>query len=172
MPRLIRWPGGVAAWAEDAFTQVDDDEGVPQGDVIVSLARFQREGRTLLAQGRGVGVILRPDEAPETLIIDLPRLSVLALSFPKFRDGRPYSAARVARERLGFARELRAVGDVVLDMAPMLVRCGFDALEPADGAPPDAWTRAAHRFRHVYQRAADGREPAFAERGGARSPRT
>jgi uncharacterized protein (DUF934 family) len=157
----------VAASAEDAFTWVDDDEGVPQGDVIVSLARFRREGRELLAQGRGLGVVLRPDEPPEALIIDLPRLAVLALRFPKFRDGRPYSAARVARERLGFERELRAVGDVLLDMAPMLLRCGFDALEPADASPPEAWTRAGQRFRHVYQRAADGRQPAFAGRLGA-----
>jgi uncharacterized protein (DUF934 family) len=171
MPRLIRFRDGVAAWAEDAFTRVDDDELAPQGDVIISLPRFRREGRDLLAQGRGVGVVLAPDEPPEALIIDLPRLAVLALSFPKFRDGRPYSAARVVRERLGFSGELRAVGDVLVDMAPMLVRCGFDTLEPATGpagaSPPEAWTRAAHRFRHVYQRAADGRAPASAERAGA-----
>jgi uncharacterized protein (DUF934 family) len=47
------------------------------------------------------------------------------------------------------------------------VRCGFDAVEPADNTTPEQWTRVAHRYRHVYQRAADGREPAFAERAGA-----
>ncbi len=47
-----------------------------------------------------------------------------------------------------------------------MVRCGFDAFEPADGATPEIWTHAASRFRHVYQRAADGRQPAFAGRGG------
>jgi uncharacterized protein (DUF934 family) len=167
MPRLIRWRDGEAAWAEDPFTLVDDDQFVPRGDVIVSLARFHREGKALLAQGRAVGVRLAPDEAPEGLILDLPRIAVLALSFPKFRDGRAYSAARVTRERLGFKRELRAVGDVVLDMAGPLVRCGFDALEPACAATPEQWTLAAHRFRHVYQRAADDRTPAFAERQSA-----
>jgi uncharacterized protein (DUF934 family) len=164
MPKLIRWRGGVAAWAEDAFTTVDDDQHAPRGDVIVSLARFQREGRYLLSQGRNLGVRLASDEEPESLILDLPRLSVLALTFPKFRDGRAYSAARVARERLAFAGELRAVGDVLLEMAAPLVRCGFDAIEPADASTPEQWTRVAHRFRHVYQRAADGRAPAFAER--------
>jgi uncharacterized protein (DUF934 family) len=167
MPRLIRWRDGVAAWAEDAFTSVDDDQPVPRGDVIVSLARFQREGRELLAQGRNIGVRLASDEEPESLVLDLPRLSVLALEFPKFRDGRAYSAARVARERLAFAGELRAVGDVLLEMAVPLVRCGFDAIEPADGSTLEQWTRAARQFRHVYQRAADGRAPAFAERQGA-----
>ena len=165
MPKLIRWRDGAAVWAEDPFTLVDDDQPTPPGEVIVSLDRFQREGADLLEQGRHVGVRLAPDESPEELIIDLPRLSLVALTFPKFRDGRAYSAARVLRERLGFTRELRASGDVLLEMGVYLVRCGFDAFEPADASTPDQWTAAAHRYRHVYQRAADGRVPAFAERG-------
>jgi uncharacterized protein (DUF934 family) len=167
MPRLIRWRDGAAAWADDPFTAVDDDQPSPPGDVIVSLSRFQREGRILFAQGRNLGVRLAAHEGPESLIVDLSRLSVVALAFPKFRDGRAYSAARVLRERLGYGGELRAVGDVLLEMAVMLARCGFDAFEPADAATPQQWTRAAHRFRHVYQRAADHREPAFAERRAA-----
>jgi len=164
MPRLIRWRDGEAAWAEDPFTLVDDDQPVPPGDVIVSLARFQREGRALAGESRNLGVRLGPDEGPEALVLDLPRLAVVALHFPKFRDGRSYSAARILRERLAFRGELRAVGDVILEMAPALSRCGFDTVEPADATTPEDWTRAARRFRHVYQRAADGREPAFVER--------
>jgi uncharacterized protein (DUF934 family) len=167
MRKLIRWRDGVAAWAEDPFTSVDDDQFVPRGEVIVSLARFQREGRGLLANGRGVGVRLAADDAPESLVLDLPRLEVVALTFPKYRDGRAYSAARVLRERLGFRGELRAVGDVLLEMGHLLVRCGFDSLEPADETTPEQWTKVAHRYRHVYQRAADGRQPAFAERAEA-----
>jgi uncharacterized protein (DUF934 family) len=56
------------------------------------------------------------------------------------------------------------VGDVLLEMGHLLVRCGFDTVEPADDTTPEQWTRVARRYRHVYQRAADGREPAFAER--------
>lgn len=167
MPSLIKWRDGEARWAEDPFTSVDDDTPVVPGDVIVSLARFQREGRALIAEGRKVGVRLAPDEEPESLVVDLPQLAVVALVFPKFRDGRAYSSARILRERLGFSREIRAVGDVLLEMAVPLVRCGFDAFEPADGATPEQWTRKARSYRHVYQRAADGREPAFAERVGA-----
>ncbi len=167
MPKLVKWRDGVAAWAEDPFTAVDDDQSLPRGEVIVSLARFQREGRDLLAGGRSLGVRLASEDAPEALILDLPRLAVVALTFPKYRDGRAYSAARILRERLGFRGELRAVGDVLLEMGHLLVRCGFDAVEPADDTTPEQWTRVAHRYRHVYQRAADGREPAFAEREGA-----
>jgi uncharacterized protein (DUF934 family) len=166
MPRLIRWRDGEAFAADDPFTAVDDDELVPHGDVIVSLGRFQREGRGLLSDGRNLGVRLEADEGPEALILELPRLAVLALTFAKLRDGRAYSAARVARERLGFRGELRAVGVVVLEMAGPLIRCGFDAVAPSDSSTPEQWTRVAGRFRHVYQRAADGRAPAFAERAG------
>jgi len=166
MPTLIRWRDGVAVAAVDPFSNIEDDAPIPAGDVIVSVARFQADGERLLGEGRRVGVRVGADEAVEALAYDLPRLAVVSLEFPKFRDGRPYSAARVLRERLGYGGEVRAVGDVRLDQARFMVRCGFDAFEPADGALPEGWTLAAARFRHVYQRAADARAPAFAGRGG------
>jgi uncharacterized protein (DUF934 family) len=33
------------------------------------------------------------------------------------------------RERFGFAGELRAAGDVLLDEIPLMLRCGFDSFE-------------------------------------------
>jgi uncharacterized protein (DUF934 family) len=60
--------------------------------------------------------------------------------------------------------EVRAVGDVLREQAGFMVRCGIDAFEPADGSSPEQWEHVTRRFRHVYQRAADGRTPAFAER--------
>ncbi len=166
MPRLIRLVGAQMVDAADPFTAVDDDQPTPRGDVIITLARFEREGERLLAEGRAVGVRVAPDEDVELLAYDLPRIALVALAFPRFRDGRAYSAARILRERLGYKGEVRAVGDVLLEQAPFMIRCGFDAFEPADAAGLEAWSAAAHRFRHVYQRAADGRVPAFAERGG------
>jgi len=165
MPTLIRLQGGRMVLANDAYTQVADDEALPPGDVIISLARFQAEGERLLGEGRSVGVRLESGEEVEALAYDLPRIALVALAFPKFRDGRHYSNARVLRERYGFKGEVRAVGDVLREQAGFMVRCGLDAFEPADGSTPDQWERVTRRFRHVYQRAADGREPAFAERG-------
>jgi uncharacterized protein (DUF934 family) len=151
--------------AEDPFTAVADDEGLPPGDVIISLARFQADGDRLISEGRAVGVRLAAEDEVETLAYDLPRLAVVALTFPKYRDGRAYTSARLLRERFGFTGEVRAVGDVLREQAGFMVRCGFDAFEPADGSAPEDWDRVAHRYRHVYQRAADGRTPAFVERG-------
>jgi uncharacterized protein (DUF934 family) len=168
MPRLIKWTnGGSARWVEDAFTSVADDAEVPAGAVIISLTRFHAEGGRLLDEGRAVGVRVAADEAVESLAYDLPAIALVALEFPKFKDGRAYSAARILRERFGFTGEVRAVGDVLLEQARFMIRCGFDAFEPADGTTPHQWTTAEGRYRHVYQRAADAREPAFVERAGA-----
>ena len=163
MPKLIKLSDGAFAWAEDRFSMVADDETLPAGDVIVSLKRFMAEGEALLAD-RKVGVRLEPAEAVEDLAYDLPRIAVVALVFPKFMDGRAYSAARLLRERYEFAGQVRAVGDVLREQALHMVRCGIDAFIPADDSDPETWAAAARRYRHVYQRAADHRIPAFVER--------
>jgi uncharacterized protein (DUF934 family) len=164
MPTLIRSQNGRMVLANDAFTHVDDDQEIPPGEVILSLTRFQAEGDRLISEGRAVGVRLTTEEEVEALAYDLPRVALVALAFPKFRDGRHYSNARVLRERYGYTREVRAVGDVLREQAGYMLRCGIDAFEPADGSNPEQWERATRRFRHVYQRAADGRIPAFVER--------
>ncbi|MBS0331277.1 MAG: DUF934 domain-containing protein [Proteobacteria bacterium] len=167
MPTRIRLTAdGHMVPAEDPFTWVADDQDLVQGDLILSLARFQAEGDRLLSEGRAVGVRLRSDEEAEALAYDLPRIAVVELEFPKFRDGRPYSNARVLRERLGYKGEVRAVGDVLREQAHFMVRCGFDSFEPADGSSAQQWEAVTRRFRHVYQRAADARVPAYEEREG------
>jgi uncharacterized protein (DUF934 family) len=58
--------------------------------------------------------------------LDLKRFAAIVLQFPKWTDGRAYSQARLLRQRLGYRGELRAAGDVVVDMALQLARTGFD----------------------------------------------
>jgi uncharacterized protein (DUF934 family) len=164
MPTLIRLIDGRCEAAEDVFTDVADEDATPQGAVILSLARFQAEGDALISAGRQVGVRIQSDEEVEALAYDLPRLALVALVFPKYRDGRAYNSARLLRQRLGFTGEVRAVGDVLREQAGFMVRCGFDSFAPADGSAPAEWAHAAGRFRHVYQRGADARAPVFEER--------
>ena len=166
MPTYIKLTGGEYSLAEDAFTAVADDQAVPPGDVIISLTRFQTEGGALLSEGRQVGVRVESHEQVEALAYDLPEIAVVALAFPAFTDGRAYTSVRLLRERFHYKGEVRAVGGVLREEAVQMVRCGFDAFEPADGSTVEDWARAAHRFRHVYQRSSDGRTPAFAVRTG------
>ena len=163
MPKLIKLTDGAFDWEDDCFTTLADEDEVPAGDVIVSLKRFMADGEQLLSD-RKVGVLLEPTEAVEDLVYDLPRLAVVALAFPSHRDGRNLSAARLLRQRYGYKGELRAVGEVLREQAQHMVRCGIDAFVTADGSDPGVWERAVHRYRHVYQRGADERAPAFVER--------
>jgi len=164
MPTLIELKDGLAHAATDAFTYVADDQDMPGGDVIVSFGRFQAEGESLLSEGRRLGVRLEAGDAVEALAYDLPRLALVALDFPKFGDGRSFSNARLLRERFGFKGQVRAVGDVLREQAGFMVRVGFDAFVPADGASSNEWQAATRRYRHVFQRSADGRTPTFLER--------
>jgi len=166
MRTLIRLEKGAFVVGEDLFAMVGPDEPLPAGPVILPLRRFQAEGAAVLDEGRALGVRLEPHERVEDLAYDLPRIAVVALAFPKFRDGRAYSAAVLLRRRLGFQGEVRAVGDVLRDQAFEMVRCGFDGFVPADGSGAQDWAAAAGRYRHVYQAAADARAPAFVERRG------
>jgi len=166
MSTLIKINADGASETENRFISVVDGEPVPQGaDIIVSLSRILEEGEALLSSGVRVGVQIEPSETVEDISEILPRLALVAVAFPKFRDGRAYSTATLLRQRLGFTGEVRAVGDVLREQAYVMVRCGIDAFVPADGSTAEQWARAAGHFRHVYQTAADGRVPAYAEPG-------
>ncbi len=60
---------------------------------------------SFLSQSNATAVRLEPDEDARALIPHLDRLALIEVAFPKFRDGRGYSSARVLREAgEGFAR--------------------------------------------------------------------
>lgn len=142
---------------EDIWRVVDDAAPLPAGaPAIVSLARFQAERDTLLARDAPLGVRLRNTDAVDALSGVLDRLALIALEFPKFSDGRAYSQARGLRERLGFAGELRATGDVLIDQALFMRRCGFDAYEIADAGKAPRFSEAFKTFSVFYQPAGDG----------------
>ncbi len=75
-----------------------------------------------------VGVILSNDADIEVLEADAAKLSLVVLQFPKWTDGRAYSQAHILRSRFRFGGEIRATGDVLVDMMPLLKRCGFNAV--------------------------------------------
>jgi uncharacterized protein (DUF934 family) len=97
---------------------------------------------------------------------DVGRASLIVLQFPKWTDGRAYSQAVLLRGRLRYAGEIRAVGDVVVDMLPLLRRCGFDAAQlRADQDPATADRTLGFFPRGHYQGDAAGGKPRFAGAG-------
>lgn len=146
------------ALAADSFTAVADDAPLADGPVLVSLARFQKERTALLARNTAIGVRLKSDESPELLGEDVNRLSLVALEFPKFRDGRAFSWARMLRTRLGFTGEIRAVGDFLYDQLAYQHRTGFNAWELPENLTLDDFNRALAEMTNVYQPSADGKK--------------
>ncbi len=112
-----------------------------------------------------LGVRLAADQPPQLIAGDLDRLDLVALEFPTFRDGRAYSYARLLRERYGFKKELRAVGNVLRDQFRFMHRCGFDAYAVADEKQAAAWARALSEISVVYQPSTDRRRPISTLRG-------
>ena len=87
-------------------------------------------------------------------------VKLIVLDFPKFTDGRAYSQARLLRERLGYAGELRATGGVLQDQLPFMLRCGFDSFESDQKGFGQALEKARTLFSVVYQPVGDGRATA------------
>lgn len=142
----------------DSWTHAGDDDTLPEGPAIVSLARWQKEQNALIARGLPLGVRLKSGEEPSLIAEHLGHFDVVALEFPAYRNGRAYSYARLLRERYGYKGEVRAVGNVLRDQFFYMVRCGFDALEVASTITPEIYRESVGAFTYTYQPASDGRE--------------
>jgi uncharacterized protein (DUF934 family) len=118
-----------------------------------------------LGQTNATAVRIEPGDDARALLPYLDRIRLIEVSFPTYRDGRGYSAARILREH-GYTGELRAEGDVLVDQVHFMRRCGFDSFAPAAPLDPDVVERSLERYEHVYQPAADGRTPVWALRHG------
>jgi uncharacterized protein (DUF934 family) len=116
-------------------------------------------------QSNANAVRIEPSDDARELLPHLDRIALVEVSFPTFRDGRGYSTARILREA-GYAGELRAEGDVLVDQVAYMRRCGFDSFAPAKPLDPEVIATVLSRYSEVYQRAADGRTPIWKLRHG------
>lgn len=139
----------------EQFRYRDD---APHEEPAVTLDAF-------LDQSNATAVRLEAGEDARALIPYLDRLALVEVDFPRFRDGRGYSSARILREA-GYTGELRAAGDVLVDQVLFMRRCGFDSFSPDKPLDPAAVERALNRFPYFYQKAADDAVPVWALRHG------
>src|SRR6185295_8053204 len=140
------------ALAEGLWVHRGDDEPLPDGTpAIVSLERWKRDRTTLVARNAPIGVRLKSDQQPSEIAGDLDRVGVVALEFPVFKDGRPFSYARILRDRYGYKGEVRAFGHILRDQYLFLDRCGVDAVEVKDATALAAWKEAVAEFTVFYQ---------------------
>ena len=110
-----------------------------------------------------VGLKLANDQDVEDIAADLPHASLVVLHFPKWVDGRAYSQARLLRSRYRFSGEVRATGEVLVDMVPLLARTGFDAAVLRHDQSVEAAERALAFFPAHYQGDTADNRPLFAK---------
>jgi len=142
-------------FVENAFARVADEEPLPDGAIIVSVKRWLSEREPLGARNGPLGVRLTADQSPEALGADVHRFAVIELEFPKFKDGRGYSWARLLRQRLNYKGEIRAVGDVLRDQWLFMSRVGVDAFEVRPGVRLEDFRAALSEQTVFYQPASD-----------------
>lgn len=113
------------------------------------------------ALGSGQISIEIPNDA-DPRALDLTGVDRIDLRFPKFTDGRAYSQAFLLRRRLGFAGDIRATGDVLIDQLVQMARSGFSSAVLRDGVDASAAQRQFDRFAAFYQGDAVTPAPRFA----------
>lgn len=128
----------------------------PAAHLLLTLEQW-RVVRDSWPAGLPTGVIVPNDVDIETIEADLPRLTLVALQFPKWVDGRAYSQAHILRSRFRYAGEVRATGEVLVDMLPLMSRTGFDAAVLRGDQKREHAERALAFFPGHYQ--GDLREP-------------
>ena len=118
-----------------------------------------------LDQSNASAVRIEAGDDVRRLLPVIDRVRLVEVDFPKFRDGRGFSSARILRE-MGYKGEIKATGDVLVDLLFFMRRCGFDSFAP--DAPLDAAVVKAslERYPHVYQHAADEAVPVWKLRHG------
>ena len=125
---MVLWRRG--GFVEDSWAFLADDVPAPDaGLIVVSLSRWLAEREALSGRSAPVGVAVEAGAEAQAHLAELADRPLVALAFAKFADGRSFSYARLLRDRYAFKGELRAIGDVLIDEIPLMLRCGFDSFD-------------------------------------------
>ncbi|MHA6644835.1 DUF934 domain-containing protein [Mesorhizobium sp. A623] len=116
---------------EDDWTYAENAEALADaGRFILPLQVFlELDPQTRALFRDRLGVVLQAGDRLDDLAERLDMLSLVALVFPAFTDGRSYSKAELLRGRLAYGGAMRAVGQVLVDQLPHMLRVGFTEFE-------------------------------------------
>lgn len=107
---------------------------------------------------------LNSDETADLIGNDCHQFVRIDIDFPKFADGRGYSAARLLRERFNYQGELRSVGDVLIDQLFFMARCGFTSFALREDQVLEDAIKAFETFSVSYQNDVNDQRPLFRRR--------
>jgi uncharacterized protein (DUF934 family) len=138
MSKYIAYPKNTAPQIQSNLWVLSKDDSQPvdqleAGRVIVSYSYWKSHQAALQVkadhQEIGVFFSVQDDIVQEFDAIQtaMQQWSIIAVDFPIFRDGRGFSTAAILREEFFWKKELRAIGDVLIDQLVQMARVGFDA---------------------------------------------
>ncbi len=130
------------------------DDAAPEEAAVTLDAFFE--------QSNASAVRIEAGDDVTRLIPVLGRVRLVEIDFPRFRDGRGFSSARILREA-GFKGEIKATGDVLVDLVFFMQRCGFDSFAPDVPFDKADFEAALTRYPHVYQSSVVDGRPAIWE---------
>jgi uncharacterized protein (DUF934 family) len=153
---LLKLKGFVA---ED-WLMLSEEEALPAGgDIALPWLRLQRDWDLLAKHDGRLGVVFPNNEKVAKLRLYLPRLALVALSFPAFSDGRSLSIARQLRLE-EYTGEIRAIGNVLPDLLQFMLQVGFDSFEVSERFSRQRWIDSLKKMSLTYQHdLADAKTP-------------
>ena len=156
--------------AQNDWTLVADDATLSDALEVINFSRWSKaEGsdkQALIAKRDAgtLGIQLNAGDTADLLANDCQGFALINVEFPKFADGRGYSAARLLRERFGFKGQLRAVGDVLFDQLFFMMRCGFNAMAMREDQDLDLAVNGSETFSAPSQADVNDTRPLFRRR--------
>lgn len=157
--------------ANDDWTLVADDAALSNNKEVINFSRWanaegaDKEALITKRDAGTLGIQLNAGDTADLLGTDSQGFALINIEFPKFADGRGYSAARLLRERYGFTGQLRSVGDVLFDQLFYMMRCGFNAMAMRDDQNLELAIKGFETFSSPYQGDVNDTRPLFRRRG-------
>ena len=155
----------------DDWTLVADDAALSAAKEVVNFSRWvaaegaDKDALVAKRDAGTLGIQLNAGDTADLLAADSQGFALISVEFPKFADGRGYSAARLLRERYSFTGQLRAIGDVLFDQLFFMMRCGFNAMAMREDQDLDLAVKGFETFSSSYQGDVNDTRPLFRRRG-------
>ncbi len=141
--------------SDNTWTFVAGDDALKDGDITVSVARWQKDKEQIIQRSGKTGIRLTPNDDVADISEDLDKFSLIEIDFPTFTDGRGFSQARLLRGRYGYSGEIRATGNFIADQTFYLSRVGVNAFELKNVGELNVALSALNDFSVHYQKSSD-----------------
>lgn len=136
---------------ENSWRYLPDDAKLENGDITVSLIRWQKDRAQLLEHNGKVGVRVNPDSSIEEIANDLKHIDLIELDFTDFADGRLFSYAWLLKNRYRYQGEIRATGHYMSGQVFYLSRVGVDSFTVEKDEDLPAVLASLNDFTVKYQ---------------------